>query len=478
MWMTVLWGLITSGLIAWILWRLWQFTAGLSTSRFLVVVLVTATALRLLWILYAPTELIPGGDCARYHEGAINIMEGNGDMADGKPTAWHAIGYKLTLSVLYRVFGPHVIVGQLADVALGVFCVWLAFKVSGQLFGETVARGTALILALFPGQIYYSAPLGSDIQAQALYLMAVHAALLAPESPRRGIWLLVSGVCLGLGALTRPVVGLLGVALFLTWLLRGVGWRRSVVSGAIVATTAVVVIIPWIIRNYQVFHTFVPISTQGGVSLWLGANPYTRGSLVHCDERMYVEQYELMSIDDEIDRHREASRRAVAYIQAHPIQWLRIAPAKAYYLYEKDEGGLYTSFTRLVDGKPAFHRWEYAIWIRLANAYFGAVMVLFCFALLPTLLCWKDKATRVGMLVLITMLIAHTLPHTVLFSADRYNHTVMPLFVAGASLGLSILAPSMRSIFSLDRDKHKSTTESLAQPGMHPTGQPVYLESV
>lgn len=446
MWVSVIWELIKYGAVAWGLWWLVRLTSLWGTSRFLTAVLAVAAALRIGWLLYAPVDLLPGVDPALYHEAAINIMEGRGDMTDGKQTGWHAIGYKLTLSVLYRVFGPHVFVGQVTGVILGVLCVWLSFMVAEKLFDERVARGTIVIMAVFPGQVFHSALIGSELQAQALFLVVMYSGLRALEWRRPWPWLLLAGLCLGFAALTRPVAALLGPALVVIWCLKGLGWRRSVTAGAVVAATAVAVIVPWTVRNYSVFHTFVPISTQGGISLWLGANPYSHGDIINCPE-MRPEQYELLQIEDEIERDREARRRALEYIRAHPLRWLGIAPAKVYFMYQKDEDGLYTSFTKYVDGKPAFHTWEYAIWVRVTNAYFGTVMVLFAAAVSYIAFGYGDRHKRLGMFAVLVVIFFHTLPHAVLFSMNRYNHTVMPLVAAGAAYALMTFPPAVRAFF-------------------------------
>ena len=88
-----------------------------------------------------------------------------------------------------------------------------------------------------------------------------------------GVRLALGGGALwGLATLARePPLALVPlVAAWLAW--RHPGGRRR--AGAFVAA-ATLVILPWAVRNWIVFHAFVPVSTMEGLSLWHGNSGLT-----------------------------------------------------------------------------------------------------------------------------------------------------------------------------------------------------------
>ncbi|MCG2724954.1 MAG: hypothetical protein L6420_01640 [Elusimicrobia bacterium] len=48
-------------------------------------------------------------------------------------------------------------------------------------------------------------------------------------------------------------------------------WSAAFLAGFLIAVS------PWWIRNYNVFNKFVPFSTEGGYTLWVGSNPLADG---------------------------------------------------------------------------------------------------------------------------------------------------------------------------------------------------------
>ncbi|RDE04775.1 glycosyltransferase family 39 protein [Sphingomonas aracearum] len=89
-------------------------------------------------------------------------------------------------------------------------------------------------------------------------------------------WLAI-GVPAGLLALTQPgqapLAGLFAIAL-----LPRLGLRRMLAVGVPAAGVAAAVMVPWWVRNWRVFGQFVPLTSAGGYSLWIGNNPDATGS--------------------------------------------------------------------------------------------------------------------------------------------------------------------------------------------------------
>src|SRR5439155_1640206 len=113
-----------------------------------------------------------------------------------------------------------------------------------------------------------------------LTTLAFAALWLAVEGVARGRALLLAaaGLAAGLAALTR------GTMLFLPPLLAGYVLRFAPGDGRARARlalaplgAALLAILPWAARNRAVLGEAVPVSTNGGISLWASYNPSSRG---------------------------------------------------------------------------------------------------------------------------------------------------------------------------------------------------------
>jgi len=68
-------------------------------------------------------------------------------------------------------------------------------------------------------------------------------------------------------------------------------------------------------RNYYHFGRFIPISTNGGINLYIGNNPYATGE--YRWDSVVTNPLERLP---EYERDKEASRLAKKYMKNHPLE--------------------------------------------------------------------------------------------------------------------------------------------------------------
>jgi len=81
------------------------------------------------------------------------------------------------------------------------------------------------------------------------------------------------GVSFGLASLCRPLGLVIFVSLLIASPLLFRQLRRNLRYLAVAALLLLVVMSPWIVRNYLVFGQFIPTSLEQGYSLYVGNNP-------------------------------------------------------------------------------------------------------------------------------------------------------------------------------------------------------------
>ena len=96
------------------------------------------------------------------------------------------------------------------------------------------------------------------------------------NSSRKRDWLLFGFLC-GVSALTEPVVmsvlPLLGIWTLYRRYRLARPWKAQMI---VVALAGVATLSPWLVRNYMLFHRFIPVRSGYGLELYIGNNGYTQ----------------------------------------------------------------------------------------------------------------------------------------------------------------------------------------------------------
>ncbi len=223
-----------------------------------------------LWLDQGQTGMVFFGDADEYYLGAIHLWLDGSYYDEGQ---WLRPPLtSLFFALTFMLFGLDLSLALLAQCALSAL--------------------TALLVGATARSVWQSARAGlAAAWATALYLpFAVHASLLLSETvfiftvalafwlferARRGgmrgaAILFLGGMAFGAAALARPV-GVYGTPLLGIWAyleLRAL--RPAIRATLLLAAGCALVVLPWTIRNYLVYHELVLVDTNGGVSFFLG----------------------------------------------------------------------------------------------------------------------------------------------------------------------------------------------------------------
>ena len=101
---------------------------------------------------------------------------------------------------------------------------------------------------------------------------------------------------------------------------RGGKARPWLTNAAAAVAIIILCCVPWTIRNYRVFHQFVPLRSVLGLQLWLGNNDQTqdifRGDLHPIYNSAEREQYIAMG---EIAYMQQKKQEAISYMLSHRV---------------------------------------------------------------------------------------------------------------------------------------------------------------
>lgn len=190
------------------------------------------------------------------------------------PTAWLTPVYPLLLAAVFRVFGVFTARSFFAVVVLNSLCAAGVcvplFYAGRRIGGIVVGAGAAWLWAVFPSAIVMPFEWVWDTSLSALLAAAIFWATLRVDGSRRLTDWLAYGLLWGFALMTNPALGSL-LPVLLGWAAyRGRQWGGK--EPVFAVATILLCCLPWTIRNYAVFHRFVPLRSNFPFELWLGNN--------------------------------------------------------------------------------------------------------------------------------------------------------------------------------------------------------------
>lgn len=276
------------------------------------------------------------------------------------PTAWVGPLYPILLAGVFRVFGVYTL--RAAWVILTINCFFSAlttrttYEIAARCFNRRVAVWSAWIWALYPAAMQYAVRWVWEISLSVwLFTLVIVVALrmrnigasesgndkgneanpagVAGETRTLPRWLFF-GFLWGLLALSNPSLQLFLPACGI-WILLGTKNLRRQLGYAIAsALVYLICVTPWVVRNGNVFHCFVPMRANFGAELCLGNGPGANGFLMEYDHPVQsVQQLRLYSQMGEIAYSKMRGRLARQTIAADPQLFVRNSFKRLYFFW-------------------------------------------------------------------------------------------------------------------------------------------------
>jgi len=246
-----------------------------------------ALALRIVWAALVP--VLPTSDSVAYATFARNLVQyGVYGWTPQTPYAFWPPGTSFLYAAVYKLFGFEHFNIVVLNLLLSAGLIVSSARVATRFYGARVALFTALVLAVWPTLVLFTTVLASELP----FLLFTMVALDVWTAPRGSVLLrgLVAGVLLGAAALVRPLALALPVVYGAAVLLSAPASRqalRTQVQLTVLALAAMACVVsPWTWRNYKLYGAPVLISTNGGITLWMGNAPGTRGDYLPIPERL------------------------------------------------------------------------------------------------------------------------------------------------------------------------------------------------
>jgi len=188
-------------------------------------------------------------------------------------------GYPFVLAGLYRLTGGDALALRAVQMALGLIGVVLAWFLGRRLRGPALGLTWAALMVFNWPMLYFRGGLNGAWLVILLLLVLTTIVFRIARTPEPR-WAAAGGAVLGLLALVRPNALTLAPVLigWGWWILRRRGLESRFVANTLAAAiTGALILAPATIRNFRVEGALVPVSANGGLTLYHGNNDDATG---------------------------------------------------------------------------------------------------------------------------------------------------------------------------------------------------------
>ncbi|MFI5103661.1 MAG: ArnT family glycosyltransferase [Terriglobales bacterium] len=332
------------------------------------------------------------------------------------PTAWEAPLYPYVVAGAFRLAGIYT---RLSAVLLLTFNSFFSalivipvYLIAKKVFGPRVARWAAWTWALLPYAMNWAVRWVWETSLTAFLLTTAFWLALeigdAQEPRRKRLWLCF-GLLWGITALTNPSC--------LSFLPFAGGWAcyrlwRQGKPWFVMATAAAVVffaiVTPWEVRNYRLFHQFIPIRANGGAELRLGNGPRAMGiCMVELHPTQHLLQLQLYREMGELAYVKMRQQEALDWMRAHPGPTAALWLKKATY-YWVGIPNPSTSWLPVQGKNSVFLAWSVLAWWGLGRMI---------------------RLRHQGAFLFAALLLAYPAIYYVTFPQLRYRHPIEPVML-------------------------------------------------
>ncbi|MEP7235110.1 MAG: glycosyltransferase family 39 protein [Ignavibacteriota bacterium] len=242
------------------------------------------------------------------------------------------------------------------------------------------------------------------------------------QRPRRSVWISL-GLLFGTQILVRPDI-LMGIAFFGLWLMlysmRMQERRKRIVGYVLALVVALVMVLPWTIRNYATFGSFVLVSANSGFNFYMGNNPQASGEFEQ--EPASAESIVLDSARAQFFRAHPSHVERDSYLFGVGKEWIFAHPGQAVKLWLK---------------KFYFHWWQRdsagsdvgaSEWMMTGYMFVSAFLLVFGFYGLFSL---SSKSRRA---LLVTLFLYSTAIAVIFFTQSRHRAIKVDPYLVTLSL--------------------------------------------
>jgi len=236
----------------------------------IVMLFVISVFCALIFFICFPSSLINRGDQFQYNTIANNINKHNVFSLETEPPFNPTLNrepiYPLFLSLIYRIFGESFSIVIMIQILIFAITIILTYKLIIFFTNSRIAFYSSLFTAICPPLANLSSSLMSETLFIFLLIAFAYIFSIAMYHQRKHL-LIYCGILLGILSLCKTAMFYFFP--FLVGSLLLFNRKKIVIQILLVSVPFILVVVPWLARNYYTFGTWKMTAPRGGMVLWM-----------------------------------------------------------------------------------------------------------------------------------------------------------------------------------------------------------------
>ncbi len=367
-------------------------------------------------------------DSLHYHQYALKFVEHGW----GKDIWFMNPGYPTFVGILYWLVTPSPYLVMFVQTLLEGFALVLMLKVARKLLPEAAVR---IAMLLWVG--YYMTPVynGTILTTSPILFLTVAAMYFLIDVDQQTIWwkTVLGGAMIGISILFRPIPMLFLLLYPVFGLFFQMNRFDLLKKSGLMIAGAIIVMLPFLIRNYSYSGHFGLTQTSGGMVFWVGNNENASGIY---DEPLFLTSAE--PDREEADYRIEASKRTgrelsqneaanywlktgISWIVTHPINYLKLEWRKLLWFSNKTE--IPTNLTYFVIK-------DYSVMVRMLPFGWAFILTFTGLGIFAIYKFWRKW------LIIIILALTYIIGNLLFYTCSEYRFPLVPIGILLSATGI------------------------------------------
>ena len=274
---------------------------------------------------------VPISDSKHYIDSANLFYEtGKYVNSDGNFTAFWPIGLPAYLVILKTISSDFILIAKLINILLSNGLVIICYLIFKDHLSTRTINIFLIIFTFFPNNLFSSTIILTDYP----FLFFLWLGLLIMRKIKSKSSIVLStllGISFALASYLRPIGIPLAIMFFVILFFKN--YPTGIKSSIVMFTAFILILLPWSIRNFNLFHSFVPVSSSGGYNFLMGNHINSSGGI------NFDFEYNLLN-PNELEESSRAYNRAISDIMTNPIKSILRLPLKFIHTYYRGDSSI------------------------------------------------------------------------------------------------------------------------------------------
>lgn len=312
------------------------FINTITKKNLLFFCIISNVTIQVLILLFITPE--PISDSKYYIEQA-NLLYKSGSYinSSGNLTAFWPIGLPAYLAFLKLFSTNFIVIAKVLNILISTGLIIVCYYVFDNYLSRSTLNLFIIIFTFFPNNLLSANIILTDypftffLWGSVLIMLKMHkkSSVLLP---------VLVGIFSAFTSFLRPIGIMLPFIFVRILLLKKYSSGRR--NSLIILTVFLLIMLPWGIRNFNIFHSFIPVSTNGGYNFLMGNHIYSSGGV------NFNFEYNLLNTD-ESDESRKAYDKAFNDILNNPLKSLIRIPKKILCTYYRGDSSVTWGFKQV-----------------------------------------------------------------------------------------------------------------------------------